>query len=329
MWTASTRLPGASRGPPSVAPTVVTPNLPRMSKRKIIGLVVVGVWVATLGWYAARLYLEPEAEQLAAAARTLPPGVAYYAVYQGDRHTGWAQSQIDTLPSGSGFVVNDRIQVDLSGMGSGLGLEGISEVRTRARLGPALGLEEFSVDTDGLLGGLRARGRVAGDTLLELEVDRGGETTSHTVPLEGSVMLGTTLPLRIAAEGGSAVGDRFQIATLDPVSMEVQRRSVEILERDIRTFPDSMERDPETREWRVVGRDTVLAWRIERELGGTSVEAWVDEDGRYLELATGVGLRLERTSFELAYFGSGIPSEQDAAPDTVSSAPPPTPGGDP
>lgn len=299
-----------------------------MSKRKIIGLVVVGVWIATLGWYAARLYLEPEAEQLAAAARTLPPGVAYYAVYQGDRHTGWAQSQIDTLPSASGFVVDDRLQIDLSRMGGGLGLEGISEVRTRARLGPALGLEEFTLDTDGLLGGLSARGRVRGDTLLELDVDRGGETTSHTVPLEGSVMLGTTLPLRIAAEGGSAVGDRYRIATLDPVSMEVQRTTVEILERDIRTFPDSMERDPETLEWRVVGRDTVLAWRIERELGGTSVEAWVDEDGRYLELTTGIGLRLERTSFELAYYGSGIPSRRGDGSDTLSGTPPP-PGGDP
>lgn len=294
-----------------------------MSKRKIVGLVVVGVWIATLGWYATRLYLEPETEQLAQAARTLPPGVAYYAVYQGDRHAGWAQSQIDTLPSGSGFVVSDRIQVDLSDMGESMGLEGLSEVRTRARVGPALGLEEFDLETEGILGGVSARGQVVGDSLLELDVDRAGSTTTNTLRLDGSVMLGTTLPLRIAAEGGSAVGDRYTVSTLDPVSMEVQRRSVEILERDIRTFPDSMERDPETREWRVVGRDTVLAWRIERDLGGTSVEAWVDEDGRYLELATGIGLRLERTSFELAYYGSGIRSRQEDGSDSLRAPAPP------
>lgn len=296
-----------------------------MSKRKTVALAVVVVWIATLGWYAARLYLEPEAEQIAAAARTLPPGVAYYAVYQGDRHTGWAQSEIDTLPSGSGFVVNDRIQVDLSG----LGFEGVSEVRTRARLGPALGLEDFSLETEGILGGLSARGQVTGDSLLELDVDRGEGTTSHSMRLEGSVMLGTTLPLRIAAEGGSAPGDRYEVATLDPVSMEVERRSVEILERDIRSFPDSMERDSESREWRVVGRDTVLAWRIRRQLGGADVEAWVDEDGRYLELTTGMGLRLERTSFELAYFGSGIPSRDEAPPDSLPPSPPSAPGGEP
>lgn len=286
-----------------------------MSKRKLVGILVVAAWVATLGWYAARLYLEPEAEQLAAAARTLPPGVAYYAVHHGDRHVGWAQSEIDTLPSGSGFVVRDRVEVDLSPLGFG----GLAEVRTRARLGRALGLEEFDLGAEGILGGLTARGSVSGDSLLEFEVSRGGETTSHRVPLDGSVVLGTTLPLRIAAEGASAPGDRYEIGTFDPVAMEVRRRSVEILERDIRSFPDSMERAPETREWRVVGRDTVLAWKLRRQLAGTDVEAWVDEDGRYLELTTGMGLRLERTSFELAYFGSGIPSRGGDPPD----APPP------
>lgn len=295
-----------------------------MSKRKIVGIGVVVVWIATLGWYAATLYLEPEAEQLAAAARTLPPGVAYYAVYQDDRHTGWAQSRIDTLPSGSGFLVNDRIQVDLSS----LGLGGRAEVRTRARLGPALGLEDFSVEAHGLLGGLTAEGGVSGDSVLEFDVRRGGETTSHRLPLDGSVVLGTTLPLRIAAEGASAPGDRYEIGTFDPVRMEVQRRSVEILERDIRSFPDSMERDRENREWRVVGRDTVLAWRIRRDLAGTEVDAWIDEDGRYLELHTGMGLRLERTSFELAYFGSGIPSDE-AARDSASAPPRVGPEGEP
>lgn len=280
-----------------------------MSKRKMVGLVVVAVWIATLGWYAGRLYFEPQAEELAEAARTLPPGVAYYAVYRGDRHVGWARSEIDTLPSASGFVVSDRLELDMSA----LGLGGKAVVRSRARLGPALGLEEFTLEARGLLGGLTAEGRVVGDSVLELAVDRGGSTTRRTIPLERGVVLGTTLPLRIAAEGGSAAGDRYRISTFDPVSMEVEHRSVEILEQDIRTYPDSMERAPESGEWRVVGRDTVLAWRIQRKMAGTRVDAWVDEDGRYLSLDTGMGIRLERTSFELAYFGSGIPSRGDSA----------------
>lgn len=296
-----------------------------MSNRKLVALVVVAVWVGTLGWYADRLYLEPEAEKLAEAARTLPPGVAYYAVYRGDRHVGWAQSEVDTLPSGAGFVVDDRLEMELGS----LGLSGRTVVRSRARLGPALGLEHFSVETEGLLGGLTADGRVRGDSLLELSVERGGRTTRRSVPLDGSVALGTTLPLRIAAEGRSAVGDSYRISTFDPVSMQIERRSVEILDRGIRSFPDSMERDPDDGGWRVVGRDTVRAWKVRRELAGMDVEAWVDEDGRYLQVTTGMGLRLERTSFELAYFGSGIPSRGESVPGRAPDGPASARGGRP
>lgn len=288
-----------------------------MSKRKFVGLTIVALWIGTLAWHAGRLYLNPASEELAAAARTLPPGVAYYAVYQGDRHIGWAQSQVDTLPGASGFVVSDRLQVELAS----LGVDGRAEVTTRARLGPALGLEEFSLEARGLLGGMSAAGRVVGDSVLRFEVRRQGRSSSHSVPLEGSVILGTSLPLRIAAEGGGSVGTRYDVGTFDPVRMEVTRGTVEILERDVRTFPDSVDRDSVSQSWEVVGRDTVRAWKIRREMAGTEVTAWVDEDGRYLELTTPVGLRLERTAFELAYYGSGLPAE-DAGPGAGSGPAP-------
>lgn len=272
-----------------------------MSSRKIVAYAVLAVWAGALAWQAKRLYLQPEMERLAAAARTLPPGVAYYAVHQGDRHVGWAQSEIDTLPSGGGFLVDDRIQMDLGGLGMG----GRAEVRSHARLGPALGLEEFSVEAVGLLQGLGARGRVEGDSVLHLVVARGGDSTRRTIRTEGPVVLGTSLPLRVAAEGGAEAGDRFEVPTFDPVTMETRRRTVEILEREVRTFPDSAVLDDETGRWRAARRDTVLAWRIRREMAGVEVEAWVDEDGRYLELTTPLGFRLERTAFELAYYGSG------------------------
>jgi hypothetical protein len=280
-----------------------------MSNRKIVAYTVLAVWVAALAWQASRLYLRPETERLAEAARTLPPGVAYYAVHQGGRHAGWAQSEIDTLPSGAGFLVDDRIQMDLGG----LGMAGRAEVRSHARLGPALGLQEFTVEAVGLLEGLSARGRVAGDSVLHLVVARGGDTTRRTIPTEGPVVLGTSLPLRIAAEGGAEAGDRFEVPTFDPVTMEMRRGTVEILERKVRTYPDSAVLDDRTGDWREARRDTVLAWRIRREMAGVELEAWVDEDGRYLELGTPLGFRLERTAFELAYYGSRVGSGRDEA----------------
>lgn len=276
-----------------------------MSKRKILAVAVILVWVAALAWQAKRLYLVPEAEQLAAAARTLPPGVAYYSVWHGERRAGWGQTQIDTLPSASGFVIRDRLELDLGF----LGMPGGASVRSRAELGPILGLRWFTLEARGLMGGLSARGRVVGDTVLELSVRRGGtgdgggagEPIRERIPVEGPVTLGTALPLRLAAEGGVQPGEELSFRTFDPLEMQLTTRTVEILDRQVRTFPDSAVMDDETGDWRVARHDTVLAWRVERELGGVTLRAWIDEDGRYLELETPAGLRLERTAFELAY----------------------------
>jgi hypothetical protein len=45
----------------------------------------------------------------------------------------------------------------------------------------------------------------------------------------------------------------------------------------------------------------VEAWLIEHRIAGLPVRAWMDEDGRLVEMEGG-GLRVERTAFELAFF---------------------------
>lgn len=271
-----------------------------MPERKIVAVVVLAVWVGALGWHAGRLYLRPEAEVLAAGARSLPPGVSYYAVYQGDRHAGWARSEVDTLPSGGGFVLRDRMRLSLEG----LGIPGGAELRSRARLGPTLALRSFDVEATGLMGGLTADGEVDGDSVLSFRVVREGDTTRRTLRLDGPVVPSTALPLRVAAEGESEAGDRYRIQTFDPLQLDTRTREVRVLERKVLTVPDSAARHPSTGEWVVARHDTVTAWRVGRELAGVELESWIDEDGRYVEVSTGTGLRLERTAFELAYYGS-------------------------
>ena len=280
----------------------VPPREPRagMSTRKTVAVLVLAVWMAVLGWHAKRLYLRPEAEVLAAAARTLPPGVSYYAVYQGDRHAGWARSEVDTLPDGDGFRLQDRMRVSLQG----LGLPGGAELRSRAELGPALGLRSFRVEASGLLGGLTAEGEVSRDSVLSFRVVRGGDTTRRSVRLDGPVVPSTALPLRVAVEGDSEAGDRYRIQTFDPLQLSYRTQEVRVLERKVLTVPDSATRHPSTGAWVVARHDTVTAWRVAREMAGVELESWIDEDGRYVEVSTGAGLRLERTAFELAYFGS-------------------------
>lgn len=286
------REPGGDAGVPGSAA--------RARRRRAAAVAVLAVWIAVLAWHAKRLYLRPEAERLAAGARTIPPGVAYYAVFQGDRQIGWAQSNVDTIPSGGGFLVRDRLELELDAFG----LPGRAELRSRARLGPALELRSFSVGAGGLLGGLTAQGAVEADSLLVVAVERGGSVSVRRIPLEGRVVLTTALPMRLAAEGTSGPGDRYRVRTFDPASMEQVTRVVEIDERAMMTYPDSAVRGPDDGAWRPGRRDTVLAWRMGRQVAGRSLEIWIDSDGRYLEVRTGGGLRLSRTAYELAFDGA-------------------------
>ncbi|MFW6192755.1 MAG: hypothetical protein ACOC83_04635 [Gemmatimonadota bacterium] len=280
-----------------------------MTARKMTAAAILVLWLGAVGWYAARLYLQPEAERVARAARTLPPGVAYYAAYRADRQVGWARSRLDTLPAASGFILSDLLEVDASGPGP----TGDVRLEAETRLGPSLDLDRFRITTRGLLGGVSARGMVSGDSLLEITVAGPTDTTRRTLPLEGGVVPATALPLRLAAAGLPEVGDRIGVPSFDPLGMRPTTVEIEVLERSIRSYPDSAVRDPGTGDWRTARRDTVLAWRVARDVSGLTVEAWVDEDGRILDARVGDELRLERTAFELAYFGRpGVAAGEDA-----------------
>lgn len=269
-----------------------------MSLRKALAIAILAVWVGTLAWNAKRLYLRPEAERLAAAATTLPPGPAYYSVWREDRRVGWARSELDTIPSRDEFLLRDQLVLDLGA----LGLGGEARVRTRALLGPSLSLRRFSVEASGLLAQLSADGIVSGDTVLELTVRRGGETSSLRVPLDGPVVLSNALPLRLAAQGGAEPGERFDVRAFDPMELAPKTVRVEVLDRRLRSYPDSAVLDSAGGGWHAVRRDTVRAWLVAQELAGIRVESWVDANGRLLEARTPSGFRLERTAFELAFW---------------------------
>lgn len=268
-----------------------------MTGRAKLATAVLAIWIATLAWHVKRQYFRPLEQVLAAAAATLPPGTAYYAVYAGDRRVGWAQSHVDTLPGRTGFLVQDRMEARFPGLGDG----GTARVETRIRLGPTLGLETFEVDAGGPLGTLRTRGAVEGDTLLRVVVSRNGTPDSARIRLDGPVVPATSIAMRLALERDLEPGDRISVSVFDPLTLSQRTAQLRVLERAVRTFADSADTDPAGR-WIAARLDTVRAWRIEQEVAGLSLGSWVDEDGRLLEAEIGGSLRLERTAFELAYY---------------------------
>lgn len=268
-----------------------------MLPRRLLAVAVLAVWAAVVGWHVKREYFPPEARRLAEAARSLPPGVAYYRLtFRGDA-IGWARSQIDTVPGG-GFRVRNRLSVDASALGASGGVR----AETETWLNGSLALTRFSARGEGPLLQGAVEGEVRGDTLVVAVVEREGTRDSLHLPVEGPVVPWTALPLRLAVEREVEAGETYAIRLFDPRSLSERQVPVHVSERRRRSYPDSAVRDGSGEGWEPARWDTVTAWKLEGEIGGFSVEAWVDEDGRLLEAAVGTAVRLERTAFELAYY---------------------------
>lgn len=272
-----------------------------MSPRARLATGILIIWAATLGWHVKRLYFRSEVEIVAEAARTIPPGTAYYRVYQGDRRVGWAQSQVDTLPSASGFVMRDRLDVSFDALGQAVS----TSVRSQATLGPTLALREFHLESAGAVGERSLHGIVRGDTLLELTLGEGEGADTLYRALDSPLLLSGAWPLRFIAGGEMSPGDRFSLRLFDPLATANRAVELEVLARETRTFPDSV--TDEGPLWVTAREDTVDAWLVRQTFSGLELRSWVDEDGRVLETETAAGLRLERTAFELAFYGDSVP----------------------
>ena len=146
-------------------------------------------------------------------AGTIPPGVSYYRVTQEDKHIGWAQSSIDTLPSFGGFIIQDLLEADVELLGQTLP----TSVSSRAELGPALQLRRFSLESRGATGDLAATGEIYGDTLLILAFRQGESADTSRIALESPVVLEAAWPLRLAAQRVE-VGSRYRLPVFDPVT---------------------------------------------------------------------------------------------------------------
>ncbi len=272
-----------------------------MTKRGWLAVAILTVWAATLGFHVKRLYFRPYSDLLAEAARTIPPGTAYYAVFLGDRHVGWAQTEIDTLPAASGFLLRDRLILRESIVP---GLDPL-RLESEATLGPTFTLRRFTLTATGVPGIRHVQGEVHGDSLLEVTHRGVGETLTNRIPLDEPIVVAAAWPLRFAARREVETGERFRLDVYDPLAGDRRGVEITVLGEAERTFPDSV--TAIDGRWVAARRDTVHAWEVEQDVSGLRLHAWVDEDGRLLEAALAGGLRLERTAFEFAFFGERVP----------------------
>jgi Transglutaminase-like superfamily len=266
----------------------------RLKRRGTIAASILVLWGVGLAALARRELFRSTEERLAEAALRVAPGTAYYAVQQGGAHIGFAFSTIDT--AASGIQLNDFFVADFP-VGGG---RHRASARSKVSLSRALALREFSVQVESDAGPLAVAGRPERDTLVV--TIRAGDAPADTqrVAAKGTVLLPTVVPLAVALGEEPKVGRRVTVQMFDPVTMAARDVALAIRAESLFVVSDSAVFDDRAGEWRVAHEDTVRAWQLTADTAG-GISAWVDGQGRLVELSQPGGLVLRRAAYELAH----------------------------
>ena len=267
---------------------------PHISRRALLGGGIIAAWLAGLVLLVQREYFRPRAERLAAAAARVAPGVTFYGVMQGSRQVGFASSTVDTTQLS--ITVNDYFVADLPIGGKARR----ATARTSATLSRALRLTTFDLSIESEGAPISATGTVEGDTALVLTLTSGSDKPEvRRVPLNGSLLLPTLVPIVVALVDQPKVGKRYVLPVFDPASMGPKEQAFNIRAESLFVLADSAVFDSTTRRWHGVRPDTVRGWNVVAETPG-AFTGWVDDQGRILR-TTELGFRLERQPYEVAF----------------------------
>ena len=264
----------------------------RAGPRVYLAAAILTAWAIVLSVHAWRTAHVSSAERLAVAARSLPPGDSWYAIYRGSERAGWARRQLDTLSGDRGFVLRERAVREVRQLGAAARTETdlVAWLDAGIRLDSLVFRSMIGPDTS------RLELHMEGDTVMSLQPG-GRRRVSDRPQLAGS------WPLRFASdEAARRSGRSVALVLFDPVTALSRETVLRVGESEMRVWSDSADTDPDTDEWISMREDTVRAWRIERIEGALALPVWVDEDGRVLESEEPGGLRFERTAFELAFY---------------------------
>ena len=266
-----------------------------MKRRGAVAVTVLAAWAIGLAIFVRRELRNAPAQRLAEAALRVSPGAAYYRVEKDGRQIGFASSTIDT--TGAGLLISDYLAADLPVAGEEHRATATSDVR----LSRGLALSDFRISFESDGAPIAISGRALGDSALQIVLAH-DETAADTqrVALSAPVVLPTMVPIAIALGEDPKVGRSYTMSSFDPISLAPAPVTIRIEAESSFTVPDSARFDEGRRRWTIARRDSVHAWRIATD-GPSAIRAWIDEQGRIVEMQHALGFSLHRTAYEIAF----------------------------
>jgi len=266
--------------------------------RRTAARFVLLTWAVSLAWLARREFGKSESEGIAETTIRLSPEAHFFAVKAGRFQIGYASVTIDTVVAG--FRLSEVLALDVPEVDS---VRRVTR-RTDLHFSRSLRLQSFQRTITG--GGLFEQflGRVEGDTVLALAKRDGRDQPplEWSIPIPGNIVLPEVLPYRLAFGKRLEVGRVVEANVFDLSIGAVTRVSFAATAESTFVVADSAVEQRATHRWVAIRYDTVRAFRIEHQATGTPVVTWVDEHGGLVHSEAALGVRLERSAFELVSF---------------------------
>jgi hypothetical protein len=283
--------------------------------RKAIGLLVILVWVAGLGFLYSRTTHRTLEQRLTEVGMRVSPETFYYSLEQGGQQMGVASSALDT--SKTRVIASDLVRGRFPSGSDTLRVE----ARSEARFTRGMRLRDFVIRTSGDLTPFMLRGvmQEGEEKSFRLTTEPKGEKpiTQESIA-EAPVFIPTTAALPLMLSRAPKVGDSVKIALFDPMSRNLKNVTLHINSDSLFLIADSATFDSTSNHWVKVRQDSVRGWRITD--ARSPVTAWVDAAGRLIAASEPGGISMIRTTFEIAFANWNLDERQKAAPRKGSEA---------
>lgn len=265
-------------------------------RRRTIGLLVILIWLAGLGFLYDRTTHRTLDQKLTEVGMRVSPETFYYTLSQGGQQVGVASSAIDTsntrvtasdLVRGRFPVGDDTMRV---------------EARSEARFTRGMRLRDFLIRASGDLAPFQIRGVMQEGEEKTLRVtteQQGARPITQEAIASAPVFIPTVAPLPLLLSREPKLGDTVRVAMFDPMSRGLRNVTLRVEADSLFLIADSATFDSTANRWVKARQDSVRGWRITHR--GSPITAWVDRAGRLVAASEPGGISMVRTAFEMAF----------------------------
>ena len=263
--------------------------------RRNIGRLVLLVWAVALAWLARREFAPTRSATLAERTGRLEPAAQYFAVMAGARQIGQLNRAVDTMVNG--VRLTELLVIDVPDGDSTRQLARSTEVE----LSRTLRLRRFTRTVFGAGIPERLEGGLGPDSLLTLQNAEAEMPAGDAVRLRihPEAVLPTMIPYRAALGDHLRIGERFELPLLELGTGQVRPLAIRVTAESTFVVADSARWDSAGAQWVPATWDTVRAWRLEHDAGGSTTESWVDGGGGLMAEEIRGGHGLARSAFEI------------------------------